>query len=69
MIDEFEEVAKIEIEEEDGEFRALVWTPLGGEREFRGTLEEVLEQILVDLREEFSSEIDTTGGLEPLEEE
>ena len=49
-----ESLAAVEIVREPGGFVAKVQSELGGVREYRGpTFEAVLEQVIIDLQEEF----------------
>ena len=51
-----EALAHIEITDEGSEYLAKVQTELGGVREYRGDdLEDVLHQVVIDLREEFEA--------------
>ena len=49
-----EELAAVEVVRENDGYIAKVQSDLGGVREYRGrTFEEVLEQVIIDLQEEF----------------
>lgn len=49
-----ESLAAVEVVRESGGYIAKVQSDLGGVREYRGvTFEQVLEQVIIDLQEEF----------------
>jgi hypothetical protein len=51
-----EPLCNITISKDDGDFTAKVQTELGGLREYAGeSFEELLEQLFLDLQEEFES--------------
>ena len=51
-----EPICSVEFLRDDVEFLAKIQSDLGGLREFRSpSIEEVLEQVLMELREEFES--------------
>ncbi len=51
-----EPLCNITISKDDGDFMAKVQTELGGLREYAGeSFEELLEQLFLDLQEEFES--------------
>lgn len=48
-------ICNIEFDSEDGEYVAKLRTEMGGLREYTGvTFEEVLNQVMLELQEEFS---------------
>ncbi len=48
-------ICNIEFDQEDGEYVAKLRTEMGGLREYTGvTFEEVLNQVMIELQEEFS---------------
>ena len=55
-VDMIEPLCNITISKNDGDFMAKVQTELGGLREYAGeSFEELLEQLFLDLQEEFES--------------
>ena len=51
-----ESLAAVEFIREPGSYIAKVQSDLGGVREYRGhTFEQVLEQVIIDLQEEFEA--------------